>query len=69
MKQLLDGLANFKIKISDFFHREENNTFYKTEINFHGPVNFLSKRSQGIDKIIDSSKINKRHRRVYKIKN
>lgn len=46
MKQILEGIASFRTKISNLFHYEASNSFNKTEFHFHGPVNFIGKRSK-----------------------
>ena len=46
MKQLFEGLASLRTKIANVFHYEANNSFNKTEFHFHGPVNFIGKRSK-----------------------
>ncbi|KKQ90080.1 MAG: hypothetical protein UT12_C0002G0011 [Candidatus Curtissbacteria bacterium GW2011_GWC2_38_9] len=55
MKQILEGLASFKTKITDLLHPEATNSFNKTEVHFYGPVNFIGKQSKGIKRKIDSS--------------
>lgn len=48
MKQLLEGIASLKTKITNLFHYEATNSFNKTEFHFHGPVNFIGKRFKKI---------------------
>lgn len=43
MKQLLEGLATVKTRISDKFHPEANHLFNKNEVTFNGTVNFFGK--------------------------
>lgn len=56
MRQILEGLASVRTKITNLLHYEATNSFNKTEFHFHGPVNFIGKQPKKIkDKAGSSS--------------